>query len=129
VNEVLNTGHFFLFKVLGDDEVGRDGDSLLVDSGAPSLVDEVVNDFSGWVSIGDVRLHESEHPDGGFGGLNKHGVVELPEPQKLQGLSDFGSQTSDTVPCKITRKPLNQHFIRIYPLILVARITLGWPST
>lgn len=52
--------------------------------------------FFGWVSISDVWLDESEHSNGGLGGLDKDSVVELSKSQQLESLSDFGSQASDT---------------------------------
>ena len=81
VDQVLKAVHAFFFKVVGDDEVGGKGDSLLVDFSTSSLVDQIVDGFSGWVSVGDVWLHESEHSDGGLGGLDEDSIVKLSQSQ------------------------------------------------
>lgn len=67
VDEVLDADDALGSELLLNDSVGGDGDSLAVDLGESSLVDEGSNGREVGLSVGDVGLNELEHLGGCLG--------------------------------------------------------------
>lgn len=82
---------------IGNDAVVTESGSLSVDLSVSSLVDELANIVTGWVSVGDVWLDKSDHVDGGTVKLDKHSVVELSQTEKLHDLLLLGGELVDTM--------------------------------
>jgi len=85
-----------LSEALFNNEVGIDGDSLLVDLSVSSLVDHVGDSVSGGISESNIRLDLLDHVEGGSVNSDKGGIVDLSESQQLKDLSDLRSQIVDT---------------------------------
>lgn len=96
VDQVLNRDDTVLSEVLFDDGVGVQGESLSVDLGVSSLVDQVSDGSNRWFTVSDVRLDELEHLLGGLGELDENTVVDLDQSQELQNLSRLGGDVVDT---------------------------------
>ena len=96
VDKVLNAADSLLSKVLVNDGVVVESNSGSVHLAVASLVDESADGVAGGISIGDVRLHESDHVDRSAVQLHKHTVVELSQSQELHDLLLLGSQLVDT---------------------------------
>lgn len=97
VDQVLDGNNTVLSKRLLDDSVVIDRDSLLVDLGVTTLVDELSDGSKGWVSVSDVRLDKLEQLCGSFGNLDESGSVDLVESQELEDLSWLWSNLVDTL--------------------------------
>jgi hypothetical protein len=85
-----------LAELLLDDGVVGDGDSLTVNLGVTSLVDELSDSLEVDLSVGDVRLNELEHLLGGLGDSDEDTVVDLEESEELQDLLGLGGDLGDT---------------------------------
>jgi len=114
VNKVLNAADSLLSKVLVNDGVVVESNSGSVHLTVASLVDESADGVAGGVSIGDVRLNESDHVDGSAVKLHKHTVVQLSQSQELHDLLRLGSQFVDT-----NRSPKHTSFKVRYPHSIV----------
>jgi len=96
VNDVLDREDAVLAEVLLNDLVVVDGETLAVDLGVTTLVDEVTDGLEvGW-AVGDVRLNKLEHLRGGLGQTDKDTVVDLEETEELQDLTGLGCNVVDT---------------------------------
>lgn len=96
VNDVLDREDTVLAEVLLDDLVVVDGETLAVDLGVTTLVDEVTDGLEVRGTVGDVRLNKLEHLRGGLGQTNKDTVVDLEETEELQDLAGLGGDVVDT---------------------------------
>ena len=97
MNEVFDAGDSsILSQGIGNDAVITKSGSLSVDLSVSSLVDELANIVTGWVSVSDVWLDKSDHVDGGTVKLDKHSVVELSQTEKLHNLLLLWSELVDT---------------------------------
>jgi hypothetical protein len=97
VDEVLDADNAVLAKVLLDDLVVRERETLLVDLSVAALVDELADGLEVGVTVGDERLDDLEHLDGGLGQLDEDTIVDLEETEKLEGLALLGVNLVDTV--------------------------------
>lgn len=96
VNDVLDREDAVLAKVLLNDLVVVDGETLAVDLGVTTLVDEVTDGLEVGGTVGDVRLDELEHLRGGLGQSDEDTVVDLEETEELQDLAGLGGNVVDT---------------------------------
>ena len=62
-----------------------------------SLVDELGNGASGWVSVSDVWLNSSQQSGGGLVDSNEDGVVDLSESEQLEDLLFLWCNGIDTL--------------------------------
>lgn len=85
-----------LAELLLDDGVVGDGESLAVDLGVSSLVDELPDGLEVDLAVGDVWLDESEHLLGGLGHSDEDTVVDLQESEELEDLLGLGGDLGDT---------------------------------
>ena len=97
VEQVLNGEDANFSESTFDDGVVGEGNSLTVDLGKASLVDEVVDGLSGRVTIGNVGFNLSDHVHGCFVELDKGAVVELSQSEELHYLSALGVQLVNTI--------------------------------
>jgi hypothetical protein len=97
VDEVLHTDHTVLAELLLDDGVVGDRDSLTVDLGVTTLVDELTDGLKVDLSVGDVWADKVEHLLGGLGDSDKDTVVDLKETEKLEDLLWLGGNLRDTL--------------------------------
>ena len=97
MDQVLNAGNALLAKAVSDDRVVVESNSGSVDLAVAALVDELAHGVAGWVSVGDVWLHNSEHVDRGLVQLDEHGVVQLTESEELHDLLGLGWKLVDAM--------------------------------
>ena len=83
-------------KGIGDDAVVSEWNSASVDLTIASLVDELADGFSGWVSEGYEWLDHSDHVPGGFVKLDENTVVQLSQSKELQDLLWLWGKLVDT---------------------------------
>lgn len=75
IDQVLNADDVVLSEGVGNDFVGGKWDSLLVDLSETSLVDQIRDDLSGWVTEGDVWFNSLEHIQSSSVDSDEGGVV------------------------------------------------------
>ena len=73
-----------------DDAVVSDRDTLLVDLGISSLVDQLTDGFEVRVAIGDVGLHPAKQVNSTTIELDEDTIVDLAKTEELQDLADLG---------------------------------------
>lgn len=83
MDEVLNAGNSMLSEGLGDDGVISEGKSGSVDLSVSSFVNKILDSSSGWVTIGNEWLDDSNHVPGGLVELNEDSIVELSQSKEL----------------------------------------------
>jgi hypothetical protein len=96
VDEVLVAGDSVLSEALVDDAGVSQWDSRSANLSVSSLVDEILNGLSSWVSVSDEWLNSSDHGHGSFVDSNENGVVKLSKSQKLHDLLALWAQLVDT---------------------------------
>ena len=96
VDDILNAVNTKVTKTSLDDLVGAQGNSLAVHLTETALVDKVANGLQGRVTVGDERLNQSEHLDGGTVDANEDTVVDLSQSEKLKDLLHLRRNTDDT---------------------------------
>jgi len=97
VDEVLDAVDTVLSEFTSDDAVVGEWDSGSVDLTVASLVDELGDGLSGWVTEGNVWLDDSDHVPGGLVELHKHAIVQLSESHKLQDFLWLWSELVNTL--------------------------------
>ena len=96
MDEVLNASDSGLTEFSSDDGVIGEWDSASVDLTVSSLVDELGDGGSGWETISDEWLDDSNHVPGGLVELNEDSVVELSQSEELQDLLWLWGKFVDT---------------------------------
>lgn len=96
VDQVLHADDAVLAKVLLDDRVVREGDSLAVDLAVAALVDELLDALQVGVTVGNPRLDNLDHLRGRLGHANEHAVVDLEKTEELEDLARLGGDLVDT---------------------------------
>ena len=96
MDEVLNASDSGLTEFSSDDGVIGEWDSASVDLTVSSLVDELGDGGSGWETISDEWLDDSNHVPGGLVELNEDSVVELSQSEELQDLLWLWGKLVDT---------------------------------
>jgi len=97
VDEILHTDHAVLSEVLLDDLVVSQRQALLVNLAISALVDEFANGLLVGVTVGNERLDDLQHLQGGLGELNEDTVVDLQQTEQLQSLALLGINLVDTL--------------------------------
>ena len=86
--------------------------TLLVQLRVATLVHQHAHRLQVRVSVGDVRLHQTQHLLRGLVQTHEHGVVDLAQTQQLQGLAHLGRglvDTTNTDHDRQTTLALNEH--------------------
>lgn len=96
VNEVLDGVDSELSELTLNDGIVSERDSGSVDLSVSSLVNELLDGGSGWVSVGDEWFDDLDHVHGGLVQLNEDTVVELSKSEELQDLLGLRSELIDT---------------------------------
>lgn len=97
VNEIFDASDILLLsEAVTHDVVVCQWNSLAVDLTVSSLVDELSDGISAWITVGDVWLNSSQHVDRGLVDSDEDSVVELSEPQKSENSNDLWVQLVDT---------------------------------
>lgn len=97
VDQVLNGLDTVLTQSTLDDLVVRQGNSLGVDLTVTSLVDQLSDGSQVRVTVGDVRLGQSEQLRSGLGDLDENTRVDLSQTEQLQDLSWLRWDLRDTL--------------------------------
>lgn len=97
VDQVLDGLDTVLTQSTLDDLVVRQGDSLGVDLTVTSLVDQLSDGSQVRVTVGDVRLGQSEQLRSGLGNLDENTRVDLSQTEQLQDLSWLRWDLGDTL--------------------------------
>ena len=77
MDEILNAVDTVFAELTSNDAVISEWDSASVDLTSSSLVDEVLDHMSGWVSESDMWLNHSDHVPCCFVKLDEYTVVQL----------------------------------------------------
>jgi len=96
VDQVLDGGDVVFAQLFGDDLVALNGDSLSVDSGISSLVDQFLDGSSGGVSESDVGEDLLEHVLSGFIDTDEGGVMDLSQSEQTEDLGNIRVEFIDT---------------------------------
>lgn len=97
VDQVLDGLDTVLTQSTLDDLVVRQSDSLGVDLTVTSLVDQLSDGSQVRVTVGDVRLGQSEQLRSGLGDLDENTRVDLSQTEQLQDLSWLRWDLRDTL--------------------------------
>jgi len=96
VDQIFHAGQTLFAEAVFNNFVVGEWDSLAVNLSETTLVDELGDQFLGWVTIGDVWFDLAEHVGGGLADADEGGVVELTESQQLKDLADNWGKVVDT---------------------------------
>lgn len=97
VDEILGTDDTVPTKLLLDDSVVVDRDTLLVDLGESTLVDKLTDRLEVRVTPGDVGTNPLKHLKGSLGQSDESTRVDLGKTEKLQDLTGLGGNLHDTL--------------------------------
>jgi len=96
VDEIFYANNITPAKSLLHDLVVTDRDALVVDLCEASFVNEISNGLEVWVAPSDERFHQPQHVQCRLVQFDEHAVVDLSQPQQLQGLLHFWRHLVDT---------------------------------
>ncbi len=96
VDKIFNTDDVVLAERLFNDRVVRDRNTLLVDLGISTLVDQTTDGLQVGVTISNIRLDQLKHLRGSLVKTNKNTVVDLQKTEQLKNLTGLGSNVVDT---------------------------------
>ena len=68
----------------------------MINLGKSSLVDQVTYALQVGVAPGNIGFTDTEHVDSGLVQFDKHSVVDLSQPEKLENLADLRCYFVDT---------------------------------
>jgi len=97
VDQVFHADNTVLAKIVLDQLIVGESNSLLVDLSISSLVDKLSDGFEVGVAIGNVWIDDCQHLLSGFGQSDEDTVVDLKESEELEDLSRLGSHLVDTL--------------------------------
>ena len=83
MGEVLNAVDTVDSELTSNDAVVGKWDSASVNLTSTSLVDEVLDHVSGWVSESNMGLNNSNHVPCGFVKLDEHTIMQLSKSEEL----------------------------------------------
>jgi hypothetical protein len=98
VDQILHADNVVLAEVLLNDGVVGQGNALLLGSlGVSTLVDELADGLEIGETVGDERLDDLEHLQGGLGQAYEDTVIDLEKTEELQSLALLGVDLVDTL--------------------------------
>ena len=96
MNEVFDTDNTVLAKGLFNDSIVMDRDTLLLNLGISTLVDQFTNGLQVGGTVSDIGLNELEHFRGSLVQADKDTIVDLQQTQELKHLTRLGGNVVDT---------------------------------
>ena len=96
MDKILNASNTVFAEFSFNNAVIGERKSSSLDFTSTSLVDELADGLSGWVSVGDEWLNHLNHVPCSFVELNKNGVVQLSQSEELKDLLWLWGKFSDT---------------------------------
>mmetsp|Transcript_30390 Transcript_30390/g.47602 ORF Transcript_30390/g.47602 Transcript_30390/m.47602 type:complete len:250 (-) Transcript_30390:28-777(-) len=96
VDEVLHADDALVAEGALHDRVAAQGNALAIHLAETALVHQVLHALQVGVAVGDERLHQTQHLDGGGVQLHKHAVMDLAQAQQLQDLAHLRRDANDT---------------------------------
>jgi hypothetical protein len=96
MNEVFDTDNTVLAKGLFNDSIVMDRDTLLLNLGISTLVDQFTNGLQVGGTVSDIGLNELEHFRGSLVQTDKDTIVDLQQTQELKHLTRLGGNVVDT---------------------------------
>ena len=97
MNQIFHTNDTEFSKVVLDQLVVSESDSLLVDLAISSLVNQLSSSLQVWITICDVWIDDSQHLLSSLGQLDEDTIVDLQKSEKLKDLSWFWCNLADTL--------------------------------
>lgn len=97
VDEVLHADDAILAKVVLDNGVVGERETLLVDLAISALVDKLADGLQVGVTVCDEWLDDTQHLDGSLGQADEDTIVDLQETEQLKGLALLGVNLVDTL--------------------------------
>lgn len=97
MDQVFHADNAIFAKIVLDQLVVCQGNSLFVDLSITTLVDELSHRLEVGVSVGDVGVDDCQHLLRGLGQSDEDAVVDLKKSEKLEDLSRLGSHLVDTL--------------------------------
>jgi len=98
MDQILHADNVVLAEVLLDDRVVGKGDALLLGGlGVSTLVDELTDRLEVGETVGDERLDDLEHLQGGLGQADEDTIVDLEKTKELKSLALLGVDLVDTL--------------------------------
>ena len=97
VDQILHTDNAVLAKVLLDDLVVGESNTLLVDLTVTALVQKFADGLQVGVTVGNVGVDNGQHLLGSLGQADESTAVDLEQTEELQNLAGLGSDLVDTV--------------------------------
>lgn len=97
VDQVFHANNAVLAKVVLDQLVVGQGNSLLVDLSISSLVNEFTDRLEVGITVSDVGIDDRQHLLCGFGQSDEDTVIDLKESEKLEDLSWLRCHLVDTL--------------------------------
>ena len=96
VNQIFDGEDAVLAEDLLDLLVVDERDTLTIQLGVTTLVDEVTDSLEVGVTVSDVGLNETEHLAGSLVQTDKDSIVDLTKTEKSEDLLDLGGDLVDT---------------------------------
>lgn len=96
VNKIFHAYDSVLAKVLLDELIIGQRDTLLVDLPISTFVDELTDRLEVWVAVGDVWVYDRKHFLSSLGQTDENAIVDLEKAEQLENLSWLGSNLVDT---------------------------------
>eukprot|EP00052_Salpingoeca_macrocollata_P004429 m.41250 g.41250 ORF g.41250 m.41250 type:complete len:303 (-) comp14207_c0_seq2:1067-1975(-) len=96
VDQILDAHNALVTQRLLHNGVVAQRDALAVHLGVAALVHELLDGLEVGVTVGNVRLGNAQHVDGGLVELDEDTVVDLQQAQQLQHLAHLGRHAVDT---------------------------------
>lgn len=97
VDQILHADNTVLAKVVLNQLVVGQSNTLLVDLAVSTLVDELADGLEVGVAVGNVGVYDGQHLLSGLGELDENTVVDLDETEKLEDLAWLRSDLVDTL--------------------------------
>jgi len=97
VNNVFNANNAILSKRFLNDGVVSERNTLLVDLAITTLVNQLAYRLEIWVTVGDIRLNNAKHLNGGLRKTDENTVIDLKETKKLESLALLWINLVDTL--------------------------------
>lgn len=96
VDQIFHADNTKFAKVVLNDLVVGETNTLLVDLAVSTLVDKLTDSLQARITVGNVGVDDGKHLSGGLGEANEDTVVDLDEAEKLEDLAWLRGNLIDT---------------------------------